>query len=260
MSPGPTLPVVDLCAAPLGRSRYHCPCKSVRDGTSSWQDWPHRGIGLDELNNELQRREIAAAGGRRLSARCSPEQGPLNRLRTHTISTLHKNSFSGGAGSASGERNQPGAGTGPGCGWAHRRANGRQEFLRYQFNIPFRLERRARPPRAIGGTEIGASAVRKELLLGKSKHSHTAISRTHAWKNFARFVSSVDDLTVIVARWLLLAPEIEPEVSVVTNGKTARPGHCTPFYPIPHDNDSLVVSAQGVPFLIVPVDCNGGHP
>src|SRR5258707_278394 len=94
----------------------------------------------------------------------------------------------------------PAAGTGPGCRWTHCRADGRQEFLRYQFNIPFRLERWPRPPRAIGGTEIGAGALRKELLLGKSKHSHTAISRTHAWKNFARFVSSADDLTVIVAR------------------------------------------------------------
>src|SRR5260370_36907248 len=31
---------------------------------------------------------------------------------------------------------------------------------------------------------------------GKQQHSHTASSRNHAWSDIARFVSSVDDVTV----------------------------------------------------------------
>ena len=35
---------------------------------STGQHWALRGIGFDELNNELQRRQITATGSRRLSA------------------------------------------------------------------------------------------------------------------------------------------------------------------------------------------------
>ena len=67
-----------------------------------------------------------------------------------------------------------------------------------QSQCPILLEEVAPTSKGNWGTEIGASALRKDLLLGKSKHNHTAVSRTHAWKNFTRFVSSVDALTVIV--------------------------------------------------------------
>jgi hypothetical protein len=47
-------------------SRYHCQCQIGKDGTSSGPQWALRGIGFDEPNNELHRREIAGAGSRRL--------------------------------------------------------------------------------------------------------------------------------------------------------------------------------------------------
>src|SRR5258708_38660594 len=44
------------------------PCQIGKDGTSSGQDRPHRGIGFDELNNELQRTQITFPVSRRLNA------------------------------------------------------------------------------------------------------------------------------------------------------------------------------------------------
>ena len=38
-------------------------CQSAR-GAASGSDWPHQGIEFDELNNELQRRQVTAAGRR----------------------------------------------------------------------------------------------------------------------------------------------------------------------------------------------------
>src|SRR5882672_11096208 len=75
-------PVADLCAARPGPSRYHCPCQIGEEGSPSGQHWSHRRIGFDELNNELQRREIASAGGLRLSA-TSEQIG--NRIKGRTL-------------------------------------------------------------------------------------------------------------------------------------------------------------------------------